>query len=106
MIYVISFWDTEQVGQSLDDLHKIAVEEQGTDTPEYSVKTFASEMDYVLRNLPEEFKSYVSMEAWDRGHSSGEVIQIAREMAHDLAEVTHKYRERLVLEWRKNQREQ
>ena len=55
-------------------------------------------MDHILAKLPPEFQSYVSSEAWDRGHSAGEseVISIAKEMAHDLEAVIRKYTNRIL----------
>lgn len=106
MIYVITFWDTEHVGQDLADLHKIACDEQGTETPEYSVKTYATQMEYELRKLPKEFKAYVSQEAWDQCHSSGEeeTLSIARSMAWDLEPIISEYTQRIILEIRQQQK--
>lgn len=106
MIYVITFWDTEHVGQDLAELHKIACDEQYTDTPEYSVKTYATQMDYELRKLPKEFKAFVSHDAWERGHSSGEdeALAYAREMAWDLEPTISEYTQRIILEIRQQQK--
>ena len=105
MIYVISFGDEEYSGESLEELHDKAAQEQETCTPEYCVKTYSTRLDYILRKLPPEFQAYVSKVAWDRGHSAGasEVLLIAEEMAHDLVDVAYQYNQRLWLEWRKTQ---
>ncbi len=56
------------------------------------------EMKDALECLPEEFAAWVSMEANDRGHSSGmeEVVLIATNMAYDLSKTIDGYTKRIA----------
>lgn len=56
------------------------------------------EMKEALSGLPEEFASWVSFEANERGHSVGmeEVVLIATNMAYDLSKVVAAYTKRIA----------
>ena len=47
---------------------------------------YNAELKETLEEIPEEFRPYVSQEAYERGHSAGyeEVLGIAQEMIHNL----------------------
>ena len=64
------------------------------------VAEYACRLDYILRKLPSEFKSYVSSAAYDRGHAYGqdEIDGIAEGMVADLAPVVAAYTERILKE--------
>lgn len=51
-------------------IHLIDFEQQFPFRP-LNEQEYANETKRVLSELPEEFQSYVSKSAWDRGHSSG-----------------------------------
>ncbi len=61
---------------------------------------YEAELRDLLEDVPFEFLSYVSSEAYDRGHSEGreQVIQIAQSMVYNLRPVIVDYTQRLVLE--------
>ncbi len=58
---------------------------------------YNSEMAELLAELPEEFRSYVSSESYDHGHSAGyeECVSIARSMVHGLKPVIDAYTKRI-----------
>lgn len=60
---------------------------------DYTNHEFERTQNELLAELPSQFHSYVSSEAWDRGHSSGfgEVIQHIRQMVDGLKPVIEKY---------------
>lgn len=55
---------------------------------------YSREMEKMLSKIPQEFHSYVSTTAYDRGHSSGyeECLQIAQEIVSDLKGPIEKYK--------------
>lgn len=55
------------------------------------------EMEEELKDIPEEFRSYVSQESHERGHSAGyeEVLSIAKEMIYNLKPCIENYRKRI-----------
>lgn len=59
---------------------------------------YNEELAEAIEELPEEFQSYVSHAAWERGHSAGyeEVVNIAREMASDLLPHLQRYQKRIM----------
>lgn len=58
---------------------------------------YNAEMEEELKDIPEEFRPYVSNESYDRGHSAGyeEVLGIAKEMIHNLRPCIENYRKRI-----------
>lgn len=71
--------------------------------PPYASMTseeFNEIQDELLNELPDEFQSYVTQTAWERGHSSGyeEVLGYVRDLVVDLAPVVQKYRTRILAE--------
>lgn len=100
MIYATqSYSGATLYSSSLEDLHRQVCEDQGTTTPTYEMRTFDTREDFILRDIPQEFKSFISKTAWDRGHSAGEdeVNQIAAELADDLLPAINSFRKRFVL---------
>lgn len=67
--------------------------EKEMDSSEYN-----AEMDKLLEEIPEEFRGYVSSEAYDRGHSSGyeESLNIAQDITSTLKRCIDKYTKRLT----------
>jgi hypothetical protein len=59
---------------------------------------YDTEMEQALCDLPDEFKSFVSSQAWQRGHSAGhdEVVGIANELAGDIRPAILAYQRRLM----------
>jgi len=70
---------------------KIEMEEQ---------KEFEAEQEDLLKDIPEEFKSWIRSEAWSRGHSDGyhEVLAIVRDHAYELLLIVEKYTKRILSE--------
>lgn len=103
MIYVARFWGQDHKASSLDDLHKLCCEAQETDKPEYYVKIYESEIDYKLRDIPQEFHAFITSYAWDRGHSSGqdEIDSVAEDLISQLKEPIEKFTTRIRTESRK-----
>jgi len=60
-------------------------------------KEYAKKLAEILEPLPEEFRSFVSYQAYDRGHASGynEVLLIADDLTHELLPAVEKYTKRL-----------
>ena len=58
---------------------------------------YNADMEEELKDIPEEFRSYVSNESYDRGHSAGyeEVLSIAKEMIYNLKPCIENYRKRI-----------
>lgn len=67
--------------------------EKEMDSTEYH-----EEMGRLLEEIPEEFRGYVSSEAYDRGHSSGyeESFNIAQDITSTLKRCIDKYTKRLT----------
>lgn len=67
--------------------------EKEMDSTEYH-----EEMGRLLEEIPEEFRGYVSSEAYDRGHSSGyeESFNIAQDITNTLKRCIDKYTKRLT----------
>lgn len=97
MIYVVSFWGQDFAFHSLEEAHNAAVEEQGTSTPEYTIKVYEAEVDYILRDVPKEFHNFIREEAWEQGHSSreSEVNNIARDLASKIKKCCSTYKQNL-----------
>ena len=59
---------------------------------------YHEEMGRLLEEIPEEFRGYVSSEAYDRGHSSGyeESFNIAQDITNTLKRCIDKYTKRLT----------
>ena len=53
------------------------------------------EIEDILGTLPEEFRGYVSTEAYDRGSGYDEIVSYARSIAGDLAPIIAKYTARI-----------
>lgn len=107
MIYVANFWDQEIVGESLESLHKMVCNEQGTETPEYTVKTYESKKDFLLRDVPQEFHDFILLQSWDLGHASGqdEVDSYTENFSLDIRKACNAYKTRLWLEFIRKERE-
>lgn len=56
--------------------------------------------DYILREIPKEFKGCLSYMAYERGHSSGEqeVEMILQDLVHDLKPAIEKFKTRIISE--------
>lgn len=68
---------------------------------EFEAKKYEIDIDkpeYIMRNIPDEFKSVLSMRAYDSGHSAGEdeVISILRGLVSDFEKPIKDYTERLI----------
>ena len=64
-------------------------------------KEYAEKMAEILEPLPEEFRSFVSYQAYTHGHSSGyasgyeEVLMLADNLMSDLLPAVEQYTQRL-----------
>lgn len=57
---------------------------------------YAAEMEEILAELPEEFRSFVRGHAWSEGHSAGyEVILIARDLVEVLSPAVANFTRRI-----------
>ena len=67
-------------------------------TTDESNKYYKNLREEAFKGLPPEFVSYISWEAYDRGHSAGEseVDMIAASMANDLKPVIEAYTKRIL----------
>lgn len=93
----LQIFDTKLENGKLVAGRRIAVLEIMPPLAPLTADEYGQELDDCLRTLPPEFASFVSKQAWDRGHASGreEVLQIAKEVAHDIGQAVTAFLKRI-----------
>lgn len=86
-----STWGGEFTGESLKDI----VDQIGCEEKDLVVLKTMSETEYILKDVPEEFKGALSYMAYEHGHSAGEdeVNMILEGIISDLMPSIKKFEE-------------
>ena len=87
-------WKIIKYGKSLQEI----ADKLGCSVSDFEVLVTYSETDWILRDVPEEFRSRLSYMAYERGHSAGEseITLILEELVSNLLPCIKAFEERLT----------
>ena len=89
--------DSETVHESLEKAREYFSFFDDEEFKDYVTITEMPKTDYILKDIPEEFKSVLSYMAYEQGHSAGEseVDMILRNLAFELKPAIQKFEARI-----------
>ena len=89
-------WKTEVTASSLE----AAAKQLGADVKDMEIVKEYTKEEYLLRDIPEEFKGALSYMAYERGHSAGkeEVLCILQGLVADLKDSIQAFEKRIRAE--------